>query len=144
RPGGEVRITNPDGTQTWVKNPQLEHAYDANGNPTFVHVSPALPNAPPGTPGTSEPVLGPDGKPVAAGLSPQQHAFQEHYGGALGKDFEETNEAAEAAKSSNYLFDNMRMDAKSWDMGNFAPIEAKARGYLSAAAQLFNLKGDDV
>lgn len=143
RPGGLSRVVNPTtGQPEWIKNPQLENSVDPKtGQKGYVHISPALPDAPPGTPGTMEPVLGPNGKPVISGLGPQQTAFGEHFGAGLAKDFDETNESAAAAKNSNYLFDNMRQDSKNWDMGAFAPAEAKARSYLSAMAQLFDIKG---
>lgn len=92
RSGDMQRIVagqNPDGSPKydWIKNPQLEKTFGPDGQPIYSHVSPALPNAPPGTPGTSEPVMGPGNQPVSAGVAPQiQHARNKAYEDFQGKD----------------------------------------------------------
>lgn len=89
RPGGMARVVNPGTGQTeWLKNPQIEKTIDpATGQPVFSHISPAMPGSPPGTPGTSDPVMGPGGQPAAAGVAPQiQHARNKAYEDFQGKD----------------------------------------------------------
>lgn len=88
----------------------------------------------------------PSGTPVPQQAKPNElmKEFMEHRGEGLAKQFNETDEAAQAAKDSNYLFDNMRSDAQTWDMDQFAPSEAKARGFLVAGAHLLGIKDADM
>jgi len=69
---------------------------------------------------------------------PQSESFGHERGTGLGMEFRETDESAEAAKDSNYLFDNMRRDSQTWDMGKFAPFEGEARAWLSAVGHSFD------
>ena len=90
--------------------------------------------------------LGPDGKPLngspaqPAKPGPMQQEFAQKYGGELGAQFEKIDTDAAAAKDSNYLFDNLRNDSKSWQMGKFADFEGDARAWLSAVAGTFGIQ----
>jgi hypothetical protein len=75
---------------------------------------------------------------------PLQQEFMHERGETIGQQFHGVDEAAAAAKDSNYLFDNMRQDAKTWDMGKFANIEGEGRAWLSAVAQSFGLHPTDL
>jgi Transglycosylase SLT domain len=81
-----ARAINPETMKPeWYKNPRLEKVTDpATGQETYMHVAPAMPNAPPGSPGTAEPVTV-GGKPALAALSPQttiarDEVTKEHFG----------------------------------------------------------------
>jgi hypothetical protein len=81
------RVVNPDGSTPWVKNPQLEQITNPDGSGGYAHVTPPLPGSPPGTPGESTPVLGPDGQPVISKLPPNvQDARNKAYADFTGKD----------------------------------------------------------
>lgn len=90
-------------------------------------VIPQAPGAPAGTPFTTE-------------IGPQKEEFLKGRGKGFGEQFNQIDEAAAAAKDSNYMFDNMRRESQSWDMGKFADIEGDARGYLQGFAQIFGIK----
>lgn len=153
RQGGEAGIAGPNG-RTWIKNPQLEKVQNPDGSFSYVHVAPATPDQPPGTPGTASPVVmeGPNGTPLTSGatpgqggvplaaISPQQHEFLQERGKTLGEQFGKIDTDAAAARESNYLFDNLRNDSKTWEMGKFASIEGDARAYLSAIAHSFGIQ----
>lgn len=89
--------------------------------------------------------LGPDMQPVNGGAAqiakpgPMQQEFAHKYGEELGSQFEKIDTDAAAAKDSNYLFDNLRNDSKTWQMGKFADVEGDARAWLSAVAGTFNI-----
>lgn len=88
RPGGMARVVDPaTGQPTWLKNPQLEKVQQADGTTTYAHVAPALPGSAPGTPGTAEPVLGADGKPLVEAIPHNvQLARNKAYEDFQGKD----------------------------------------------------------
>lgn len=136
RPGGMGLMQTPTGPQ-WVKNPQLEKVETPGGVTQYVHITPPLPNSPAGTAGESTPVLDKSGNPAVEAVSPITSEFLKERGENLAKQFNDIDESAAAAKDSNYLFDNMRSDAQTWDMGKFAPAEAEGRAWLSAVAHSF-------
>lgn len=152
RQGGMARIMTPNGPE-WVKNPQLEKVQNPDGSFSYVHIAPALPGSPPGTPGTMEPVAPiqriqaagtPTNAPAApvgatAAISPQQHEFLKERGESLGRQFEQIDEDAAAAVRSNFLFDNLRNDSRTWNMGKLANAAGEARAWLSAVAHAFNV-----
>jgi hypothetical protein len=70
----------------------------------------------------------------AAAPPPLQSHFLTERGDHLAGQFEKIDSDAAAAKDSNYLFDNLRNDSQSWDMGKFADFEGEGRAWLSAAA----------
>jgi hypothetical protein len=87
RPGGMARVVGPDGKSEWMKNPQLEKVQQADGTTTYAHVAPAMPGSAPGTPGTAEPVLGADGKPLVEAIPHNvQLARNKAYEDFQGKD----------------------------------------------------------
>jgi hypothetical protein len=86
RSGGMARVNGPNGPE-WVKNPQLEKVQNPDGSFTYQHVTPPLPGAPEGTPGTSTPVIGSGGQPVVAQIPKQvQEARDKAYTDFAGKD----------------------------------------------------------
>lgn len=133
RPGGMARVQTPNGPE-WIKNPQLERVQGPSGAITYAHVAPALPGSPPGSPGTMEPVLDASGNPVVEKISPTASSFMHERGKDLADQFHKIDADAASAVQSNYLFDNLRSDSKSWQMGKFADVEGSARAWLSAAA----------
>jgi hypothetical protein len=87
RQGGLIGLPNGQGGYNWVKNPAVETATDANGQQTYVHVSPAMPGSPEGTPGTAEPILDANGKPLIKALPKNlQDARNKSYEDFAGKD----------------------------------------------------------
>lgn len=94
-------------------------------------------------------VKNPDGSVSTQFVMPSQMAGQgyqsqlspttTHYQEARGKDLaayeEKVGTEADAARQSNFLFDQMRNESQSWDMGKFAPVEGNARGWLKAVGQ---------
>lgn len=87
RPGGMSRLVEADQSTHFVKNPQLERAQTSTGSTIYTHISPAMPDAPPGTPGTSEPVLDNHGQPVVEKLPPNvQDAQNKAYTDFAGRD----------------------------------------------------------
>lgn len=88
KPAGMALQPLGNGQYNTLKNPQLEKVTDpATGQETYQHVSPASPLAPPGTPGESAPVLGPNGQPAVAKLAPNlQAARSKAYEDFAGKD----------------------------------------------------------
>lgn len=99
--------------------------------------TPGVPGNQPGAqPGT------PPG-PQAMHPSPIAEHFMEGYGGDLSKQFEETDNKASSAVANNFLFDNLRRDSQTWQMGKFASIEGNARAWLSAAAHTVGVPEDN-
>lgn len=144
REGGMSRVMGPDGKFTWVKNPLYKEGHDpVTGAPIGYHISPAMPDAPPGTPGTAEPVMGANGKPAILGPTIIGHEFSEKYGSELADQFKTNDSRADAAVSNNFLFDNLRRDSQTWQMGKFANIEGNARAWLSAAAHTVGVPQDN-
>lgn len=74
-----------------------------------------------------------------AEISPTQQHFASERGTKLANQFDKIDVDAASAKDSNYLFDNMRNDSQTWDMGKFAVWEGDARAYLSAIAKSFGV-----
>ena len=73
RPGNMAGIPNGDGTFNVIKNPELKEIQDpVTGETRYVHVNPASPFAPPGTPGEVAPVLTAGGQPAVAAIPKQQ------------------------------------------------------------------------
>lgn len=70
---------------------------------------------------------------------PMQASFMRERGTHLANQRDKIDADAAQATESNYLFDNMRNDSKTWDMGKFADSEGNARAYLSAIAQSFGV-----
>lgn len=86
RANGQALIQTPNGS-AWVKNPGVHETQDANGNTIPMHVSPPVPGSPPGSQGTAEPILGPDGKPIITKLPANlQDARNKAYSDFAGKD----------------------------------------------------------
>ncbi len=135
RQGGLARVMNADGTFSYVKNPQLEKVQLKDGTERYAHISPPAPGSPPGTQGETTYVVDASGKPVDAKITPMQEAFLKTRGVHLAEQQDKIDADAAGAKESNYLFDNLRRDSQTWDMGKFADIEGEARAYLSAFAQ---------
>lgn len=135
RQGGLARVMNADGSFSFIKNPQLEKVQLPDGTERYAHISPPPPGSPPGTQGDTTYVVDDKGKPVDAKITPMQEAFQRTRGTHLAEQQDKVDADAASAKESNYLFDNLRRDSQTWDMGKFADIEGEARAYLSAFAQ---------
>ena len=79
------------------------------------------------------------GQSIPVEISPEDRAYATERGKSLAQQREKIDHDATAAKDTNYLFDNLRNDSRSWDMGKFANIEGQARQYLSAIAQTFGI-----
>lgn len=112
REGGMARVVDPaTGQGTWLKNPKLEETVDpATGQKTYTHISPAMPGSPPGTPGTSEPVLGSNGQPVVQGIAPNvQDARNKAYTEFAGKD----TDTFQAATNTQGVLAQMNEAARS-------------------------------
>lgn len=143
RPGGMVRTVDANGTVTWVKNPQLEEVTDpATGEQTYSHISPAMPNAPPGTPGTSEPVLDSDGKPVTKRLPPNvQDARTKAYTDFAGKDAD----SFVAAGNTQGLLTQMNQAAAELNQNqgfmNTGPLAPARMAFASKVNDIFNTAG---
>ena len=119
------------------------------------YIAPQAPSSPPpnagpatlpasGAPTPTSPPFAAPAAPsgLAAAPPPMQAAFLADRGKLLADQFNQIDESAAAAKDSNYLFDNMRTDAQTWDMGRFAPFEAEGRAWLSAVAHTFGQTPD--
>lgn len=72
KPGGMAMIPNGSGGWTIGKNPELREVTGPTGEKTYVHINPASPFAPQGTPGESAPVLTPSGQTAVAAIPQQQ------------------------------------------------------------------------
>lgn len=79
------------------------------------------------------------GEAVPTELSPEDRAYYAKRGENLAEQRAKIDTDATSAKDTNYLFDNLRNDSRTWDMGKFANIEGQARAYLSALAQTFGI-----
>ena len=87
RPGGLGGLAQGNGVYKYVKNPQVENIQGTNGTTFAMHVSPAPPDAPPGTKGRAEPILGPDGQQIIKKLPANvQDARNKAYADFAGKD----------------------------------------------------------
>lgn len=87
RQGALTGVPDGKGGVAWIKNPGILETQDTQGTTTPMHVSPAPPGSPPGTPGTAEPILGPGGQPVITKMPPNvQDALNKAYGDFAGKD----------------------------------------------------------
>ena len=88
RQGGLAGIPMGNGQYQFYKNPQLEPIQDpATGATYYGHMAPAPPNAPPGTPGTVEPVIDSNGQPALKALPHNlQEARNKSYSEFAGKD----------------------------------------------------------
>lgn len=143
RPGGMVRTVDASGNVTWVKNPQLEEVTDpATGEQTYSHISPAMPNASPGTRGTSEPVLGADGNPIVKKLPPNvQAARDKAYSEFVGKDAD----TYIASGNTQGLLAQMKQSAdemnKSQGLLNTGPLAPTRLAFASKINDLFNTAG---
>ena len=116
--------------------PQAPSSLPPNAGPATLPAS--------GAPTPSSPPFAASAAPSgqAAAPPPMQAAFLADRGKHLADQFNQIDESAAAAKDSNYLFDNMRTDAQTWDMGKFAPFEAEGRAWLSAVAHTFGQTPD--
>jgi hypothetical protein len=85
---------------------------------------------PPGAPPAGG---GPPGTATAA-ISPAQTEFLHERGQGLGEQFHGIDLAAQNAMNSNYLFDNMRRDSQTWQMGKFASWKNDALAYVQSIA----------
>lgn len=125
RPGGMVRTIGPNGEERWVKNPQLEKVQNPDGTETYQHISPAVPGSPEGTLGTSEPVLGPDGRPAVAKLPPNvQLARNKAYEDFQGKDTDSYIAAQNThgwLEQMNHAADSLNQDGGFLATGPTAP-----------------------
>lgn len=98
--------------------------------------------APPSAPtGTSPPGPSATGGQAAAPPPLQMH-FMEERGKDLAEQFQKIDADAASAKEGNYLFDNLRNDSQTWQMGKFADWEGDARAWLSAAAHHFGIPAE--
>lgn len=139
RQGAMTGLRQPDGSLLWVKNPNVVKIKNADGSETEVHVSPPAPGSPPGTPGEATTILGPNNQPIQTQIPLAKEHFLEQRGKDLAEQFHKIDADAAQAVQSNYLFDNLRNDSKSWEMGKFADFEGDARAYLSAIAHTFGI-----
>lgn len=139
-----ARVMNPDGSYEWVKNPRLEKMQLDDGRFVWGHISPAMPGSPPGTSGRMDPVVDLHGTPISADISPYSHEFMVERGKGLADQFQKIDLDAASAKEGNYLFDNLRRDSQSWEMGKFADFEGDARAWLSATAHAFGIPAPEL
>lgn len=142
RPGGMAGLVDAQGNRTFMKNPQLERTTDALGNPGFAHVSPALPGAPAGTPGTADPVLGPDGKPFVAGVPKNvQEARDKAYEDFQGKD----TDSYLAAQNTHQWLEQMNHAADTLNSGGgfvqTGPNAPKRLSFVSTANDAARMLG---
>jgi hypothetical protein len=138
RQGGMARVQGPNG-QEWIKNPQLEKITNPDGSEGYAHIAPPLPGEAAGTAGNSTPVVDASGKPIIAQQSPTATHFQQERGHTLGEQFNKIDADASSAIEGNYLFNNLRNDSQTWDMGKFADIAGDAKAYVSAISNMFNV-----
>jgi len=75
--------------------------------------------------------------------NPLVKEFVHERGENLAQEFARIDADAASAKEGNYLFDNLRNDSQSWDMGKFANWEGDGRAWLSAGAQLLGMPDKD-
>jgi len=86
RTGGMAHVMGPNGME-WIKNPQLEKQQMPDGSVRYVHISPAPPGSPEGTPPTVSPVVDDQGNPVVEAIPPNlQDARNKAYEDFAGKD----------------------------------------------------------
>jgi len=99
--------------------------------------------------GTGLGQLNAQGQPMKPGDAPEPAAggqavappptlshFMDTRGTHIAEQFDKIDADAASAKEGNYLFDNLRNDSQTWDMGKFANFEGDARAWLSATAHL--------
>lgn len=72
-------------------------------------------------------------------LPPVLQEFQHERGETLAQQFNQIDHDAASAKEGNYLFDNLRNDSQSWQMGKFADWEGDARAWLSAVGHTIGI-----
>lgn len=135
RSGGMGRTIDAQGNPVWLKNPAQMTVQLPTGQTVEGFGSPAMPGSPPGTPGQFEPMLLPGGGVAFKNVGPMQEEYYKMRGEHLGTQFKQIDDQAASAVESNYLYDNMRNDSRTWDMGKFANWEGNARAYISAMAQ---------
>ena len=75
----------------------------------------------------------------AAAPPPTLEHFMVERGKDLAEQYQKIDADAASAKEGNYLFDNLRNDSQTWQMGKFADWEGEGRAWLSAVAHQFNL-----
>lgn len=92
-------------------------------------------------PGGQHVVMGGGGQAEAP--PPTQAAFMHERGKDLAEQFQKIDADANSAKEGNYLFDNLRNDSQSWQMGKFANWEGDARAWLSAAGHAFGIPAEN-
>lgn len=92
----------------------------------------------PGAAGAA-PASGAGGIGQASAPPPTQLHFMEQRGKDLAEQYQKIDTDAASAKEGNYLFDNLRNDSQTWQMGKFADWENEGRAWLSAVAHQFNV-----
>ena len=135
RTGGMSGLVNAQGGRDWVKNPALVETQDAFGNTVPMHVSPALPGSPPGTPGEATPILGANNQPVVTKLPQQiQEQRDEAAKEFAGKEQDEY-QAAQNTKGWLAQIDNaakvMQQSGASYFTGPFAPQRYALMGRMN-------------
>jgi hypothetical protein len=78
----------------------------------------------------------------ASAPNPLLSEFMHDRGENLAQQFNKIDADAASAKEGNYLFDNLRNDSQSWQMGKFADWEGDGRAWLSAGAHLLGVPSD--
>ena len=165
RSGTPTTIKNPDGSET--RAVEFPPVIDQNGValPGYIQpltlqgaAGPGTPARPSAAPTFRSPMIGftpaataaasaglsvpptPPQNGALAELSPTQEEFLKGRGEGLSERFNAVDTAAANAVNSNYLFDNMRRDLQTWQMGKFAEWKNDAKAYLQSIAT--SLGGD--
>lgn len=148
RPGSQVGVPQRDGSYKWYQSPTVETIQNSDGRETKVFVAKPAPDAPAGTAPIVTPITDAAGLPIQTKMPLQQQeqlsGFGKGQGGALAKDFDQNRAQAASAVNNNYLFDNMRNEARSWTPDRFAPSLQEARNYFLSFGHLFGLKDEDM
>ena len=145
RPGSGGYIINDQGQRVPFKLPELKEVEDpATGQKNLVHVAPASVGAPPGTPGTADPVLLPGGQP-AVGQIPvqQQQGRNEAVKDFLTKD-QDSYQAAQNTQGWLNQIDHaasmMKSAGPAYQTGPFAAQRYQAMSSINDLSRSLGLK----
>lgn len=126
-----------------LKNPQVEETQTPEGATVPVHVVPASPFAPPGTPGTAEPILGPNGQPIVTKIPEQQ---QEGRNEAVRDFLTKDQDSYQAAQNTQawvnqivHAANTMNKAGPAYMTGPFAPQRLAAMSTVNDMARMLNI-----
>lgn len=134
RPGG-MHVDPAAGTET--KNPELKEITNQDGTKSYVHINPASPMAPPGTPGTAAPIAmaGAPGQTVGSAVSPDTQDARNHLVTEFhGKDADSYVAAQNTQGWLNQIdhaADVMNKAGPAYRTGEFAPQRLALMGAIN-------------